>query len=58
MEIIRSSARSPVQLPKDYFTGTVRLDPVIDPHDGSDLLAGCSDAFALARKEPEADCSA
>lgn len=40
MEIKRSGCRPSGKVPADYFTGTVRLDPAIDPHPGSDLLAG------------------
>jgi len=40
MDIIRSGARPSTRMPAEYFTGTVRLDPVIDAHEGSSLLAG------------------
>lgn len=40
MEIKRSGCRPSGKVPSDYFTGTVRLDPAIDPHEGSNLLAG------------------
>lgn len=40
MEIKRSGSRPSGKVPSDYFTGTVRLDPAIDPHEGSNLLAG------------------
>lgn len=40
MEIIRSGTRSSIHVPAEYFTGKVRLDPVIDAHEGSSLLAG------------------
>lgn len=40
MEIIHNGKRSSVKGPEDWFTGTVRIDPVLDLHEGSDLLAG------------------
>lgn len=40
MEIKRSGCRPSGKVPSEYFTGVVRLDPAIDPHEGSNLLAG------------------
>lgn len=40
MEIKRSGSRPSGKVPSEYFTGVVRLDPAIDPHEGSNLLAG------------------
>lgn len=40
MEIKRSGCRPSGKVPSEYFSGVVRLDPAIDPHEGSNLLAG------------------
>ncbi|WP_297327157.1 cupin domain-containing protein [uncultured Bartonella sp.] len=40
MEIKRSGSRPSGKVPAEFFTGTVRLDPAIDLHQGSNLLAG------------------
>ena len=40
MEIKRSGSRPSGKVPAEYFTGRVRLDPAIDLHSGSSLLAG------------------
>ncbi|UXM96284.1 cupin domain-containing protein [Bartonella sp. HY329] len=40
MEIIRSGSRSSVKLSPDYFTGTARLDAVIDEHQGANVTCG------------------
>lgn len=40
MEIIRSGTRPSGKVPADAFTGTVRLDPIIDQHDPSRITCG------------------
>ncbi|WP_196793536.1 (R)-mandelonitrile lyase [Bartonella tamiae] len=39
MEILRSGTRPSLKGPQEWFTGTVRIDPIIDQHQDSNITS-------------------